>query len=46
MSGQQLERFKHERIDKIHLLKMVRNIKTEEDIEIAIKNLISIMTVK
>lgn len=46
ISNQQLDKFKYERIEKIQLEKYISNIKTEEDIEAAIKQFLSIMTLK
>ena len=46
LSHQKLEKYKYERIDKLFLEDMVKSIKTEEDIEAAIKQYLNIMTVK
>lgn len=46
ISGQQLEKWKHERIERVQVEKLVHGIKTEEDIEAAIKSLLAIMTLR
>lgn len=46
ISAQQVERLKGERVDLEQLHKFVKAIKTEEDIEAAIKQYLSIMTLK
>jgi beta-glucosidase len=46
VSHQKMERYKHERIDKLFLEEMIKSIKTEEDIEAAIKQYLNIMTVR
>lgn len=46
LSQQKMERYKSERIDKLFLEDMVKSIKTQEDIETAIKQYLNIMTVK
>jgi GTP:adenosylcobinamide-phosphate guanylyltransferase len=46
ISNQQLERWKHERIDRLQGEQLVREINTEEDIEAAIKALLAIMTLR
>lgn len=46
LTQQQMDKFKSERIDKIQLEKCIKSIKTQEDIEAAIKQYLSIMTVR
>ncbi len=46
LSHQKLEKYKYERVDKLFLEDLVKSIKTEEDIEAAIKQYLNIMTVK
>jgi hypothetical protein len=46
LSSQQMEKLKFERVDKMYLEKCINSIKTEEDIEAAIKQYLSIMTIK
>ena len=46
LSQQKMEKYKYERIDKLLLEDMVKSIKTQEDIEAAIKQYLNIMTVK
>jgi hypothetical protein len=44
--GNQLEHLKTHCIDKLHLEKLISGIKCAEDIEVAIKQYLSIMSVK
>ncbi len=46
VSNQQLERWKHERIERVQVEKLVHEISSEEDIEAAIKSLLAIMTLR
>lgn len=46
LTKQQLDKFKSERIDKIQLDKCIKSIKTQEDIEAAIKQFLAIMTIR
>ena len=46
LSKQQVDKLKHEKVDLQQLHLMVQNVKTEDDIEQAIKQYLSIMTIK
>lgn len=46
INKQQMDRLKSERVDLAQLQKFVKSIKSEEDIEIAIKQYLAIMTIK
>lgn len=46
LNKQQMEKLKSERVDLVQLQKLVKSVKTEEDIETAIKQYLAIMTIK
>lgn len=46
LNKQQMEKLKSERVDLGQLQKFVKSVKTEEDIETAIKQYLAIMTIK
>ena len=46
INKQQMDRLKSERVDLAQLQKFVKSIKSEEDIETAIKQYLAIMTLK